>query len=57
MNSLTENMPVEVIAISRATVKDRLLTVCYLTAISIAMLGWLSAFGWVTVAVAKWLLA
>jgi hypothetical protein len=57
MNSLTENMPIEATAVSRAPVKDRLFTVCYLTATAVAMLGWLSAFGWVTVAVAKWLLA
>jgi ABC-type enterochelin transport system permease subunit len=34
----------------------RVVTVCYLIAITVAMVGWLSAFGWVTVAVAKWLL-
>jgi ABC-type enterochelin transport system permease subunit len=39
------------------TWKRRLSTVCYLIAITVAMVGWLSAFGWVTVAVAKWLLA
>jgi hypothetical protein len=57
MNSLTETMPMEATAITRATMKDRLFTACYLTATAVAMLGWLSAFGWVTVAVAKWLLA
>jgi hypothetical protein len=39
------------------TWKRRLLTVSYLSAITVAMVGWLSAFGWVTVAVAKWLWA
>jgi hypothetical protein len=34
----------------------RVVTVCYLITITVAMVGWLSAFGWVTVAVAKWLL-
>jgi hypothetical protein len=57
MNSLTENMPIEATAIRRATMKDRLFTACYLAATAVAMIGWLSAFGWVTVAVAKWLLA
>jgi hypothetical protein len=57
MNSLTEKIPLEATAIRKVTVKDRLFTVCYLTATAVAMLGWLSAFGWVTVAVAKWLLA
>jgi len=47
----------EVIAIRRSTTKERLFTVCYLTATAVAMLGWLSAFAWVTVAAAKWLLA
>jgi hypothetical protein len=50
-------MPMEAIAIRKATVKDRLFTACYLTATAVAMLGWMSAFGWVTVAIAKWLLA
>jgi len=57
MNSLTEIMPMEALSTRRATMKDRLFTVCYLTATAVAMVGWLSAFGWVTVAVAKWLLA
>jgi len=57
MNSLAENMPMEATANRRATMKDRLFTACYLAATAVAMIGWLSAFGWVTVAVAKWLLA
>jgi len=57
MNSLTETMPMEALSARRATMKDRLFTVCYLTTTAAAMVGWLSAFGWVTVAVAKWLLA
>ena len=57
MNSLTENMPMEATAIAKVTVKERLVTACYLTATAVAMVGWLCAFGWVTVAVAKWLLA
>jgi hypothetical protein len=40
-----------------ATNRDRLFTACYLAAAAVAMLGWLSAFGWATVVVAKWLLA
>jgi ABC-type enterochelin transport system permease subunit len=38
------------------TWKRRLSIVCYLTAVSVAMVGWLSAFAWLTVAIAKWLL-
>jgi hypothetical protein len=43
--------------IGKTTWKQRLLTVCFLTAITVSMVGWLSAFGWVTVAVANWLFA
>ena len=57
MNSLTETMPMEAMAITRITMKDRLFTACYLASTAVAMIGWLSAFGWATVAVAKWLLA
>ncbi len=57
MNGLTQNMPVEATATGRSTMKDRLFMVCYLTATAVAMLGWLSAFGWATFAAAKWLLA
>jgi len=57
MTSLTENMPIEATAIRRATMKVRLFTACYLAATAVAMIGWLSAFGWVTAAIAKWMLA
>jgi hypothetical protein len=35
----------------------RLFNISYLAAIAVAMVGWLSAFGWITVTVAEWLLA
>jgi hypothetical protein len=57
MNSQTGIMPTETAVASRGTPKDRLLTICYLTTIVVAMLGWLSAFGWIAVAIAKSLLA
>jgi len=38
------------------TLKQRALVAGYLTAITIAMLGWLSAFGWAAAEVAKLLL-
>jgi hypothetical protein len=44
-------------SISRGKLLQRLFRVCYLTAIAVAMLGWLSAFGWISVRVAQWLLA
>ncbi len=57
MNDLKEIMHMETAIVSRATSEQRLFKICYLTGIAVAMVGWLSAFGWVTVAVAKWLLA
>ena len=57
MNRLTGSMPMETAVAAKATPKQRLFNMCYLTAIGLAMVGWLSAFGWATVAVAKWLLA
>jgi len=57
MNSHTELMPNKAASVSTATSKQRLSTICYWTAITVAMVGWLSAFGWVAVAVAKWMLA
>jgi hypothetical protein len=37
--------------------RQRLSSICFLTAVTIAMVGWLSAFGWVAIAVANWLSA
>jgi hypothetical protein len=56
MNSLTEVIHVGS-AVSRGTILKRLFVTGYLAASAVAMIGWLSAFGWVTVRVAKWLLA
>ena len=53
MSSLTETMTVK--SPTRASSSQRLVVVCYLTAISVATLGWLSAFGWIAVRIAKWL--
>ena len=57
MNSQTEIFHSEATAISIHTPKRRLLTICYLITIAIAMVGWLSAFGWIAVAIANRLLA
>jgi hypothetical protein len=57
MNSHTGLMPNEAPAVSTATFKQRLSRIYYLTAITVAMVGWLSAFDWVAVVVAKWLFA
>jgi hypothetical protein len=58
MNIHTEIMPIEAAAVSTATLmKRRLSTICYLTAVAVAMLGWVTALGWTAVAVANWLFA
>jgi hypothetical protein len=56
MNSLTELAPTAS-NFSRGALLQRLFKICYLTAVTVSMVGWLSAFGWLTVKVAKWLLA
>jgi hypothetical protein len=56
MNSLTE-IVLAGSSISRETILKRLFVIGYVTAIAGATIGWLSAFGWLTVKVAKWLLA
>jgi hypothetical protein len=56
MNSLTEMMHVGSAA-SRGIKLKRFFVIGYLTAVAVAMVGWVSAFGWITVRVAKWLLA
>ena len=40
-----------------ATLKPRLSMIFYLTAIAVAMFGWLFALGWVTFALARWTLS
>jgi hypothetical protein len=44
-------------AVQAATLKQRLFPIGFLTAVAVAMVGWLLAIGWVTFAAAKWLLA
>jgi hypothetical protein len=55
MNSLTEVMPTGSTT-SRGTKLKRLFMIGYLTAIAVAMIGWVSAFGWITVRVMQWLM-
>lgn len=57
MNAHTQIKSTEATALARDPVKDRLFRTIYVAATAVAMIGWLSAFGWATVAVAKWLLA
>jgi hypothetical protein len=42
--------------VSRGTLLQRLFKICYLAAVAVAMFGWISAFGWLTVRIAHWLL-
>jgi hypothetical protein len=56
MSSLTDGTPVNSVAISKATISQRFFQLCYVIAIVVATFGWLSAFGWLTIKVAKWLL-
>jgi hypothetical protein len=57
MNSHTELVPNIAPAINSDTFKQRLSSICYLTAITVATVGWLTAWGWAADAVANWLLA
>jgi hypothetical protein len=54
MNSPANITSIEVGAMSKPTFKQRLSSFCFLTAVTVAMIGWLSAFGWVAVAFANW---
>lgn len=38
------------------SLKQRLFPICYLSAVALAMVGWLWAIGWITLEAAKWLL-
>ena len=52
MNNVTELMR----AGSAASRGKRLFVIGYVTAIAVAMVGWISAFGWLTLRAATWLL-
>jgi hypothetical protein len=54
MNSPANIMPIEAEPVRTSTFKQRLSSFCFLTAVTVAMIGWLSAFGWVAVAFANW---
>jgi hypothetical protein len=56
MNNLSEVMPAQPV-FSKGALLQRLFKFCYLTAVIVSMTGWLSAFGWLTVKLVKWLLA
>ncbi|MGA2056780.1 MAG: hypothetical protein ABSG88_15870 [Bradyrhizobium sp.] len=56
MNAVTEVMPASS-PVSRTPLSQRFLAICYFTAITVATVGWVSAFGWVAVKVVAWLIA
>jgi hypothetical protein len=56
MNSLIQLMPVGS-TVSRKTILKRVFVIGYLTAVAVAMIGWVSAFGWAAVRLASWLMA
>jgi hypothetical protein len=56
MNNVTELMPTGS-TVSRGTKLKRLFVIGYLTAITVATIGWVSALGWITVRLANWVVA
>jgi hypothetical protein len=56
VNNVTEVMPLGA-TVGRGVILRRLFVIGYVAAVGVAMTGWVSAFGWLTVRVAKWLLA
>jgi hypothetical protein len=57
MDSHTEILPVGTATVGKASLKQRLSIICYLSAVAVATVGWLSALGWAALSVAKWLIA
>jgi hypothetical protein len=55
MNSVTDVAPKRS-TVSRGKISRKLFVAGYLTAIAIATIGWLSAFGWITVRAVEWFL-
>jgi hypothetical protein len=54
MNAGTEVTP---LAASRTRPSQKFLEIGYFIAITVATVGWVSVFGWITVTVVEWLLA
>jgi hypothetical protein len=55
MNSHTAIMTIESPRLRKATWRHLLLVVCFFTATTVAMLGWLTGIGWAGVALVRWL--
>ena len=57
MTNLSEARAGSELAVQASTLKQRFFSIGFLTAVAVAMAGWLGAIGWVTLTAAKWLLA
>jgi hypothetical protein len=55
MNTVAEARPAGS-TVDRGTISKRLFVIAYLTAVVVAMFGWVSGFWWITIRVARWLL-
>jgi hypothetical protein len=53
MNSLTKGMSAD----TRGALLQRLFKISFLAAVTVSMIGWASAIGWVIVRIVSWLLA
>ena len=56
MNNVTKVMPAES-AISKGALLQQLFKIGFLAAVTVATIGWVSAFGWVIVRIVSGLLA
>ena len=56
MNAVTEAVPLGS-AISRGKLSERFFEICYLSAITVSTIGWVSAFGWAAIRLASWVMA
>jgi hypothetical protein len=56
MNVITEAMPLGS-ATSRGKSSERFFQICYLSAITVSTIGWVSAFGWAAIRLASWVMA
>jgi len=57
MTNLSETRTSNEHALQAPTLKQRLFPIGFLVVVAVAMVGWLGAIGWVTLAAARWLLA
>jgi hypothetical protein len=51
MNNVTE------LAVSKGALLQQLFKIGFLATVTVAMIGWVSAFGWVIVGIVSWLFA